>query len=226
MVVATKKKAPTNKRLNQKIKNIENNLIELKYKDVFTNGSAIPVTGLLINGMNFTSYNGGSAANPVREGNDIMATSLSIKGVVKSDFDNLDASRIRMIVFWDKQPNGAVPTLLGDNGLLQNNVITNPLFAPRNYSTIERYKILEDYLFCLVPQEALTTVAGVVTQVLENDMMLNKYYKLSRQMKYDNANGDVTDSVTNSINIAFFGDEATAGEQATYTGGVRLYYKD
>ena len=40
-----KKKASNNKALNKKIKNIENNLIELKYKDVFTDGGQLPRQG-------------------------------------------------------------------------------------------------------------------------------------------------------------------------------------
>jgi len=227
IMVATKKKAPSNKSLNKKIKNIENNLIELKYKDVFNSATAIPVTGLLINGMNFTSYDGGFAANPERSGNEIRATSLSIKGTIKTDFDNLDGARVRMIVFWDRQPNGANAVMLGDNGLLQNNVVTNPVFAPRNYSTIDRYTILYDEIFAVTPQAGLTVVAGVTTQVLEVNKIIDKYLKLSRQMKYDaNNENAITESVSNSINVMLIGDEATAGEQATWTGGVRLYFKD
>lgn len=222
MVKRTKPKAPTNKALNTKIKRVENNLIELKYKDVLNTASLIPVAGLLVNGMNFTSI----GVFPQRSGLEINATSLSIKGSIVSDIDNLSPSRVRMIVFWDRVANGAVPVLAGDNGLLENNVVTNLVYSPRNYKTLDRYKILLDEIMILNPATNLTVAAGVTTQVLQVEKEIVKYVKLSRTMKYDGTAGDITDSTTNTINVAFFGDQATAASQATYTGGMRLYYKD
>lgn len=216
-----KPKAPTNKALNKKIKNIQNNLIELKRKDVFNNNTVIPNTGLLINGMNFTS--GGTAP---RSGFTINATSLTMKAVVTSDVDILSASVIRCIIFWDRQPNGADAILAGDNGVLDNGIVTNLIVTPRNLQTIDRYKILEDFTFVLNPSVVLDfdTVTGTTTTVITKSETINRYVKLSRQMVYDGTAGTIADSVTNSINVFFISDQAA--NQPTLLSGVRLYYKD
>jgi len=224
LVVRPRKKAPTNKTLNKKIKKIENNLIELKYKDTFNNGSLIPNTGLLINDMNIT--NAGAAQLPVRDGLEITATSLTYKMLIQSDIDNLVASRVRVVVFWDRQPNGANAILFGDNGLLENNIVTNLVVAPRNYKTIDRYTIIDDNVHVLNPNQAFTVTpdTGITTAVIPITYCIEKYHKLSRQMKYDAAAGAITDCVTNTINVALFSD--LAAEQPTLVSGIRLYYKD
>lgn len=221
-VIMPKKKAPTNKALNNKIKNIQNNLIELKYQDAFNGGSTITPAGLLINSMNFTSNSAGSI--PVRDGLDIVASSLTMKAYILADPDQLVGSRVRCVVFWDRQPNGADAVLLGDNGLLDNTVVTDPTLSPRNYKTIDRYKILEDFNIVLNPQMAATEAAGAVTTVIPMEAHFNKYYKLSRTIKYDGTANDITDLVTNSMNVAYFTDLVT--NQPLLTQGTRMYYKD
>lgn len=217
MVVKPKKRAPSNKTLNKKINNVKNNLIELKPQDVFNNGSLIPNTGLLINGMNFTS---------TRSGNEINASSLSIKAQITTDVDTLSATIVRVIVFWDRQVNGADAILAGDNGLLQNATVTNLTVAPRNYLTIDRYKILDDWCFSINPRVVLDfdTVTGTTTTVLTYTEVFSRYYKLSRMMKYDAASNNITSNVTNTINVALFSD--SAANQPTIISGTRLYFKD
>lgn len=211
------KKGPSNKDLNKKINHIKNNLIELKDQDVFNNGSVITNTGLLINGMNLTGS---------RSGNDIQASSLTMKAIITSDIDTLVPSHVRCIVFWDRQPNGANAVLIGANGLLENNIVTNLVVSPRNYDTIERYKILDDFTFVLNPQQVFDfdVATGTTTTVIPVSHEVNRYYKLNRQMKYDAQSSSIADSMSNTINVAFFGD--LAANQATLLSGIRLYYKD
>lgn len=42
-----------------------------------------------------------------RDGNQIYATSLQIRAQIATDQDLVVPSRVRMIVFWDNQSNGA-----------------------------------------------------------------------------------------------------------------------
>ena len=169
--------------------------------------------------MNFTI-----SGIPVRDGLEINATSLTMKTYILADEDQLLASRVRCIVFWDRQPNGADAILAGDNGLLENNIVTDLTVAPRNYKTIDRYKILDDFIMVLNPQQAKTESAGAVVTVFPMEVCFSKYYKLSRSMKYDGTGGTIADSVTNTINVAYFTDLTT--NQPLVTQGTRLYYKD
>lgn len=225
VVLTTQKKAPSNKSLNRKIKNITNNLIELKYIDIAPTGLVIPNTGLLINQMSFADN-----VAPFRNDLEISSTSLSMKGFIGTTNPPgiTRPTRVRMMVFWDRQPNGANAVLAGDNGLLENNVVTQLIFSPRNYKTIHRYTILHDELLLLTPQVVgnFTPASGITSTVLPVNRMLSYYWKLSRQMKFDGVLKTIADVTTNSLNIAFFSSEAITSNQPTFTGGIRMYYKD
>jgi len=135
-----KRKAPTNKSLNRKIKRIQND-IELKYKDVYSAATDISTTTAL------TLLNGISQGDTTitRTGGQIRITSVHIKGTVTADPLNLLSDQYRMMVVWDAQANGAAPTLSGTvTSILDVTTITDLLIAPYNYSAMDRFKILMD----------------------------------------------------------------------------------
>lgn len=223
------KRAPTNKTLNRKIKKI-NQHQELKHIDWNVLAAAGDITsgGLLIQEHNFVRI-GDTAIN--RDGNWIHPTSLNISLRLSTKSSLIDAGTLyRCIIFWDRQCNGAVPTIYGATGLLDDTVIgvgTTPnMIAPRNHATLNRFKILYDRISVMNPSFRYTdTLAGAVTTTTTSFMQtvsFRKRVKLNRSMQYSSDAADITGVVSNAIYVLFLS-EAT---NMTATGGVRMYFKD
>lgn len=217
-----KKKGPSNKSLNKKIKHIENNLMELKFLD--TNSGVTPsIAGV-------SDYLSGLAQGDtasLRQGNIINPTSIQIRATMFTDIDTLSISQIRVILFWDRQPNGAAPVLSGASttqSLLDTGVVTNPILSPRNFNTIERYGILWDKVVQLNPNVPLLVAGGATTQVVQVGKFLSKVIHLSRLVKYNNTSAAITASVSNALHCAFFTN--LAADVAIINLGYRLYYRD
>lgn len=218
-----KKRGPSNKTLNKKIHHIENQLIETKFFDQFVNGTALAGAGV---SDYLTAIAQGDTAL-TRTGNVIWPTSVQIRLDISTDIDLLSSTQIRLILFWDHQPDGAAPVLTGANttqSLLDIGTILDSTIAPRNYNTIKRYTVLFDKRYTIVPQVVATTVAGATTQVLSITKQVDIFKKLSRQVKYNNTSGAITAAVTNALHFALFCDTVT--DAPTYQAGYRLYFKD
>lgn len=220
------KRGPTTKALAKKVKHIENDLMELKWFDYAFGPTNIPVAGLILEGHLLITQ--GDSVN-TRTGNIINPTSLMVKLHLNPDSDNVQATRIRVVAFWDRQVNGVSPTLVNvNNGLLDNTTITDTTITPRNYNTIDRYKIFYDKMFTFNPimAESLTTAGAVqtVTTVVSLEKTIMKNWKLNRKLKYDANAGAMTDLVSNGVFVALFSDQGTNIPQVT--GGIRMYYRD
>lgn len=217
-----KKKSPTNKSLNKKIKHIENNLMELKFIDQFV--------ATTTSGAGTSDYLTGTAqgdTNSNRQGNVINPTSIQWKVDIFADPLLLGCSRVRMILFWDRQPNGAVPVLTGAataQSLLDIGVVTDSTLAPRNFNTIDRYHILIDKVYVMNPQVVLLTAAGATTQVVPMQKTIHHVHKLSRLVKYDNTSAAITASVSNALHAAYFTD--VGATQPSVQCSYRLYFRD
>lgn len=223
-----RKPVPRISTVNRKIKKISD-MIELKRVDSFFNnnvgndGSDV----LLMNAM----ATGTTAAT--RVANQVQATSLQFRGSIEADPDSLESATIRVIVFWDRQPNGAAPITAstsapGDMALLDTAVVTVPVLAPYNYSAIERYRVLYDKTFSLNPKvvQQSTIATGVTTtdQVVPVRIYFKKKIKLNRMVKYDAGVGNITDITTNSLYAVFYSDNAA--NEPTLQFGARFYFKD
>lgn len=218
-------KGPTNKTLAKKIKHIENDLIELKWYDGYVAPFNISVAGIQNSLVQMAQ---GDTAS-TRTGNSIYTTSVQLRLSFQSIAASVAPVTIRVILFWDKQSNGANPIPSGldnSNSLLDTTLVTDTTIAPRNFNTIERYKIIWDKTFVINPVLATTTVVatGAVSIVMPIYKVINKVIKVKRNVKYDDPAGAITSIVTNNLAIAYFTD-ATANFpqiEASY----RLYYKD
>jgi len=224
-MVKRRKNGPTTKSLNKKIKRIENEFIETKFFDVYNAGTTIALAGIqdLLVGI----AQGDTAST--RTGNVIVPSSVQLRMAFSSDIDELSSSRIRIMLFWDRQPNGAVPVLTGAptiSSLLDTGTITQPVLAPRKYNAIELYSVLYDKILTLTPGVVLTTAAGATTQVVLVDKQINLIKKLHRSVKYNDTTGVIGSIVTNSLYIAYFSDNANALLQPSLQAGYRLYYRD
>lgn len=216
----SKTKAPTNKSLNKKIKHIENNLIELKHIDLFNAGTAATVAGV----TEFLLPLGQGDTNILRNGNNIVPSSIQAKLQLFSDSLNVATSNIRCIIFWDRQCNGAAPILTGAGGLLDVSVITDPTQAPLNYDSIHRYKVIFDKIYQIVPQVPLTVVAGTTTSVVQIIKQVNIYRKLGRQVKFSGTGATIASVLTNSLNVAYFTDNNTTAP--LFQSAFRTYFRD
>jgi len=221
-----KKKGPSNKSLNKKIKHIENNLMELKYVDnIESNITAVPA------GVFFyiSAIAQGDTAS-TRTGNVINPTSLLVRQTFFAQDNSLVASLIRCIVFWDRQPNGANPVLVGASttqSLLDTGVITEPINAPRNFNTIDRYKILYDKTHVINPQvvKGTTPASGAVTTYCAMQKHVSFRINLNRIIKYNNTTAVIAAAASNALHIAYWTD-TTITQQPDYSAGYRLYYRD
>ena len=104
---------------------------------------------------------GGGLTPSTRIGNEIRCTSLELRGYVfvnnlftvvqKSDLYRVPM--FRMIVFWDKSPNGQLPDIVGntaineEDALLDNTAGSDYIFLPYSRSTATRFKILHDKVY-------------------------------------------------------------------------------
>lgn len=223
-----KKRGPTNKTLDKKIKHIENNLIELKWLDVARAFTATSIAGI----QDYLSAVPQGDTSISRTGNVLSPTSIQLRLTFASNILELGGDgRIRYILFWDRQANGAVPVLTGASttqSLLDTGVIADPTLSPRNFNTIERYTILLDKMVTLQPVLAgSTTLAGAVDTLTTTNLVTRTkvhVVKLGRMIKYNDAAAGIATAVSNALHIAYFTD--AAANQAGVQAGYRLYFKD
>lgn len=220
-----KSKVPTNKSLNKKIHHIENTLMELKFIDSFDNVSLIPPTG--IQDYLIPVAQGDTASN--RTGSIINPTSVQIRMSLETDVDQNAPCRVRCVLFWDRQPNNAAPTLTGASttlSLLDTGTITDTTLAPFNYNNKHRYHVLMDKVIQFNPQVVLTTVTGGTTQVVQMERTKYIIKKLGRVVKYNGTGATIASCSANSLFIAYFSDVVAAANQPFVSAGYRVYYRD
>lgn len=215
-----KKKAPSNKTLNKKIKHIENNIMELKFNDTFAASQNLtPAGGIFY----LTDIAQGDTASD-RTGNEIFPTSVQVRIQFFSAEASVVTTSMRVILFWDRQPNGANPVVVGASttqSLLDTGVITDVMLAPRNFNTIERYKILQDHTYTINAQEKNIANTAYIVQ----SKYINLVQKLNRQVKYNNTSAAITAAVSNALHLVFYTDPTNANP-GSVSIAARIYYRD
>jgi len=146
-----RQKVPNNKQLSTRLKKLEH-ATELKYHDT------VYTTDVYANTSTYILMSNPAQGDNVEErlGLEIEAKYLNIKlqlAVVPSIYN----VKYRIIVFWDKQANGAAPTLAAttdpSKAILDDNIIGSLNYSPHNYRTKDRYMILMDKLYSINPQD-------------------------------------------------------------------------
>lgn len=218
------KPVPRISTLNRKIKKIEND-IELKYVDTVF-GDTVDTSGDL---QLLNSILAGTS-QITRVGSEINATSIQFRlNCVTNDANTDGPCFLRVIMFWDRQANGTVPTLASDPisgapGLLNNSIIIDLTQAPYQYENSERFRVLYDKVYTLNPRFAQSIVAGVITEAYPVGLFIKKKVKLNRKIKYDAPAAGIGSINTNSLYMAFISSEAA--NAPTVNAGFRLYFKD
>lgn len=218
------------KNLDKKIKKI-NNQIELKFLDTGLAPALISSnTPTLVYHLNNVTQ--GVGVNS-RISDQVTGTSLQFRGEIKTNIDNVTSSTIRMLCFFDKQPQGAAPVVYGASStpvILDTDTITNPLYSPYNYAYLERYEILMDKRIVITPETvgAFDTTTGVTEALTVKHHTVNFKRKFHKIIKWDgNLASTIADASRNTLWVAFIGDQTVAsGLGPNISFGARFYYKD
>lgn len=213
------------KRLDRKIKKIDD-MIELKYVDSFfentvgNDGADI----LLMNGIPTGS------GNTNRIGNEYVATSVQFRGSLTISSLEVQATRFRCIVFWDRQANNAVPATTTFTSTTRSLLTVPvgstipPVLMPFTYEMNERYRILYDKMFTINPLVVGNTTTGATDEVVPVTFSFKKKIKLGRKVKCDGGVGDITDISTNSLYAVFYSD--LPANEPGLEFSARMYFKD
>lgn len=208
--------------VDKKVKKIQRD-IELKNRAFDIGFTAIQQnwsTLVLANGLTQ------GVADGQRVGDRARFTSIRITGEIQRDSDNLVPNTVRMLVFWDSQPNGATPPLVATTESLFNipSIAANNINATYNLDNQKRYKVLLDKRWVFNTGAYDTT--GTIWFPTRH--LFNFYIKLSRESIYTANNGTIADLTKNSLYIAFCTDQsgAAGSELPEVRYAFNIYYKD
>lgn len=212
------------KNLQKKVRRI-NNEIEVKWKDTQVDVQAMtPVAvPVLLNPL----VQGDTSIT--RTADTIKATSIQMRGSVLLDADNLSGNICRVIIFWDRQPNGVAPVF---SDVLDTTTITsatsNTIYAPYNLKNAPRFKILYDKAKAINVMQDLTTAAGTVVSAVP---CTSSYWKakipLNRECNYGLGNaGTIADISSNALFVLLLSDIPAASQPPNFTGGFRFLFHD
>lgn len=190
---------------------------ELKHKDISVGFGATANAGtfVLLNPLVQGDTTITRTADEVKFTSVQMRISLQSDDVVGSP--GTSSNSVRYILFWDRQPNGAAPTVAT---LLDTSVAGNPYFAPYNHDYQARYKILRDRTVDMSPNYGALTIA----QNMRRSISFKR--RLARITKYAGNAGTIADIQTNSLYILFIAYSDTDPIAVTGGGNSRVYYKD
>lgn len=186
----------------------------------------------LLNGEFNTTATTTALLNPVVQGvseitriaNNVLWTSIQVKGVFFTDPQRISAQTCRMIIFIDKAANGIAPTMAM---LLNIGTITLPQYAPYNEDYFTRFKIIKDKLIVLNPSVVNITVAGVTTDAISKAQIINFRESLHLKANYGLSNfGDIRDISTGAVWIMLIGGFAAGTDCPSATLGIRMFFRD
>lgn len=143
-----------------------------------------------------------------RVGRKIQLKSMMIRWVTST---NASASDVRILVIYDRQPNGVLPTI---SEIVQGIASpTNPTYnAPMNLGNSDRFVVLVD--------EISHTLLGNAQGI--NQRTGKIYRKINLPMQFNNQLGDITGISTGSIYIMTATPSGTSGQGLGYYSRIRF----
>lgn len=159
-----------------------------------------------------------------RIGRKVYNKSIRVTGFINNTATSATQEYGRVIIYYDSQPNAAIPALAD---LLQN---ANAAAATNNFSEIninnrERFQILRDRRFILPP---LTNTAGQLTNFqvidqLQQSFNIDEFIKLrGLEAVYNATNGGtIADITSGSIGMLTLG--STGNWEFTFSTRLRYY---
>lgn len=192
-----------NAKLAQRVKKLEDNVGKPEFKVIDSVGStAVSTTGTLtlLNGL----AEGDSATT--RDGRQVLFKSIQmyVRGTLNGSATN---TTIRSIIFLDRQPNEAAPTMAA----LLATTVAGGVDAFRNLDNRKRFVILHD--------------SRMVVSTDFPEKVHEHYKKMKLVTQYDSGNaGTIADITSNSLYMLQVSDEAT--NTPTQIFNVRLRFID
>lgn len=186
---------------------------EMKFVDVLSTGQAISTT--------VTSLH----LNPIAEGNDNNSrqgrrtdnVSLQLKGVITCE--NITLSEyVRVIVFIDKQSNGAAPP----------QILQNPTsFSLFDMDYRDRIVILRDYEVSIdVGSNGIPFQANSIVKKGQNGLIIDDFIKLGFTTTWQGTAAPIANIQTGAIWIQFYGQRAVGATNPQVSLVSRVKYRD
>jgi len=208
---------------------------EIKAVDVVgTAGTNTQAAFTLNTTAQFTCLNlltaGSSAWN--RIGRKVSLKSVFLQGYTSptGSANAIELQFARIMIVYDKQPNGALPALadvLRDQANLATDSNVTLITSGLNLNNKDRFEIIADERLALPGPNAAVT-PGVVSATCDS-MHVEIYRKLgNREVHYkaDSSPGVIGDLATGSLFLLTFGDNASGNEAWGLTASIRLRYSD
>jgi len=208
------------KRVAKRVRRIEKS-IETKYLDITATTQAVSNAGY-IREIGGTIVQGTSEIGQ-RVGMEIVATSMDIRfhcevPLVAVTGDNYN--RIRVIVGWDKMPQGSGLPALAD--ILETVTTPDMIVANRQWNLRKRFRTLYDKVFTLyAPQSGGALTAGSIRYLFKQ-----LHFKLKRRkiIYLDNSGGAA--SIDKNMLVILFVSDSIAVTHPVVTFDARLKYQD
>lgn len=130
----------------------------------------------------------------------------------------------RMMIFVDKQPNGALPSL-GD--LLQNTTSQLSTTSPINYNNRDRFSVLKDTHFVLDPYLVSAIATQSVATTGRQATYLKGWIPLNLETQFNGGStATIADLTTGALNAVFMCNNTVANDGYKIFGIFRLRYFD
>lgn len=164
-----------------------------------------------------------------RTGRKIYMKSIHLKGAIypTNGTPSTSMGALRLIVFFDAQPNAAAPTiatLLKD----ANAAAGTSQFSELNLDNRERFTILREKIFVMGQSTTVTNIGQAVAQDGTQCLHLNEFIKLKRIEALFNATngGTIADVTSGAIFIVALSDSVMADGSWFLSYSSRLRYYD
>lgn len=162
-----------------------------------------------------------------RIGRKVLLKSLYIRGIVTCELADQDGPTVgaspaqlaRMIIFEDKQPNGAAPAVL--------DLLTSATSqAQLNLNNRDRFKIIRDEQFALEAYAYSTTATQAVAS-LSNAFDIKMYIKLNIEMIFNAGTaGTIADITSGALYMFWIGNRVAGTDDATAALSCRTRFID
>lgn len=179
---------------------------------------------------------GSSAWN--RTGRKVALKSCRIRGAfipTGNAGQNATPQYCRMILIYDKQPNGALPALadvLANQYSLAADTTASTGFAGINLNNRERFEVIRDWEVLLPPCQTSTnpaTANNPAFTATTDEMHVNMFAKLNnREVHYkaDSSPAVITDVATGNLFLLTVGNLVAGAEPWELNASIRIRYSD
>lgn len=200
--------------------------VERKWLDVHAQTQTFSTAG------NFVTVNGMTKGTDIyqRIGRRVKMTSFHIRGWVLQNQNGAAASadQLRMLVVYDREPNGSVP---GIAEILQDTNNAGSTFTDStshmNLVNSDRFAILKDFTWAVVQANASANQPAQALGDYSTNITIKYNKKLNLDVKYNSGNaGTIADITTGALYVVTIGTQVAANEQYELFWSSRIRFTD